>query len=247
MKKIVYISALTMLFLTGCQKDRQQLLDKIAQLEKRIEILEKKIVAQAPPRRPEVKEQTAAYDIPVGKSYVYGDPKAPVTVSVFSDYQCPFCSQAHEDLVEGIIADKDLKGKVKVVFKHFPLPFHQMARPASKAALAAGEQGGDCFWALTKKLYGGQKALSEENFKKWAEETVCKKNDGSTGKLNVAQFWKDYSSKGADYDKMIEADVQIGRTKAEVRGTPSFYVNGWKLASRNVDAVKQLIKDKHLL
>ncbi len=246
MKSLVYSSALLLFLSMGCQKNTQQMTDRIVQLEKRIEVLEKRLSA-VPAQPPAAAEQTAAFDIPVGGSYVWGNPSAPITLSLFSDYQCPFCSQAHENLVEKVLEDPELKDKVKVVFKHFPLSFHKSAKPASKAALAAGEQGSDCFWALTKKLYTGQRELNDDNFKKWAAETTCKKTDGSTGKLDATKFWTDYTTKDADYEKAIQADMELGMNKAQVRGTPAFYVNGWKLGQRNVEAVKQLAKEKNLL
>ncbi len=246
MKRLVSASALLLFLSMGCQKNTQQLTERIVQLEKRIEVLEKRATA-APAQPAAPAEQTAAFDIPVGKSFVWGNPAAPITLSLFSDYQCPFCSQAHENLVEKVLEDPELKDKVKVVFKHFPLSFHKNAKPASKAALAAGEQGSDCFWALTKKLYTGQRDLTEDNFKKWAAETTCKKNDGSTGKLDPAKFWTDYTAKDADLEKSIQADMELGMNKAQVRGTPAFYVNGWRLGQRSVEAVKQLVKEKNLL
>lgn len=249
MKGLAYLGTALIIFSFGCQKTNQQQVDKIAQLEKRIEILEKRLTAvpsQPPPSAPA--EQTSAYNIPVGESYVWGNPNAPITLAKFSDYQCPFCQIAHEGLVEKVMEDPELKDKVKVVFKHFPLSFHQNARPASKAALAAGEQGSDCFWAMTKVLYSGQKELTESNFKKWASDVSCKKNDGKVSKLDAAKFWDDYKNKDAAYEKVIEADMELGSKSANVRGTPAIYINGWKLVgTRDVQSVKRLIKDKNLM
>jgi protein-disulfide isomerase len=53
--------------------------------------------------------------------------------------------------------DPELKDKINVVFKHFPLSFHDWAKPAAKAALAAGEQGAPLFWAMTDKIFANQK------------------------------------------------------------------------------------------
>ena len=79
--------------------------------------------------------------IPVGTSAVLGKADAPITVIEFSDFKCPYCSRGGSTV-------KDLQKKypndVRVVFKHFPLAFHKEAPGASKAALAAGEQGK--FW-----------------------------------------------------------------------------------------------------
>ena len=133
------------------------------------------------------------------------------------------------------------------MFKHFPLSFHKAARPASKAALAAGEQGHDCFWEMTKKLYGGQKDLTDENFKKWAKEVKCVKASGGVATaLDANKFWSDFTTKDADYEKMIEDDMKVA-TAANIRGTPTFLLNGWKLNQRSVEAVKQLIEEKGML
>ena len=246
MKNFLYLSALLLLLGVGCKKNDQQIADRIAKLEQRIEVLEKRLAA-APTQQPAAQqEQTAAYDLPVSSSFVWGNQSAPLTLVQFSDYQCPFCKRAHESFVEKIFDDPVLKDKVKVVFKHFPLSFHKAARPASKAALAAGEQGHDCFWQMSKKLYDGQRELTEENFKKWAKEVKCTHKDGKIGPLNADKFWADYQSKDAAFEKVIKEEMELGMNKAFVRGTPSYFLNGWKVP-RSVEGMKQLIEEKGLI
>lgn len=249
MKRLMLVGGATLLLLGGCQKKDTQIVDRVAKLEERLAVIEKRVTAapQAQQQPPAQAEQTAAYDLPVGGSYVWGNPNAPITITKFSDYQCPFCLRAHETFVEKLFEDPALKDKVKVVFKHFPLSFHQNAKSASKAALAAGEQGHDCFWQMTKKLYVGQRELTPENYKKWAGELRCKGNDGKEVALDAKKFWNDYTTKDAAYEAAIKADMDLAMNKANVRGTPSFFVNGWKLGQRSVDAVKQLIEEKKLI
>jgi protein-disulfide isomerase len=249
MKRLIFGSAFALLFGFGCQKNTQ-LIEQIAKLEKRIELLEQRIKAAPAPGAPKQEEpQAQAFEIPVGDSFVWGNPSASITLTEFTDYQCPFCVKVHTDLIEKIQEDPELKSKVKVVFKHFPLSFHKNARPASKAALAAGEQGSDCFWKMTKVLYNKQKELSgeltTEDYKKWASEVQCDQN-GKVAGLNVDKFVADLKNNDAKYEKTIQADMDLGANKAQVRGTPSIYVQGWKLGQRSVEAVKQLIKDKNL-
>jgi protein-disulfide isomerase len=249
MKKLIVPVILGLLFAAGCQKNNSQVAEQIAKLEQRIEVLEKRLSA-APAQQQQGQaqaEQTQAYDLPVGSSYVMGNPSAPITLTKFSDYQCPFCERAHSTFVEKILEDPKLKDNVKIVFKHFPLSFHKNARAASKAALAAGEQGHDCFWQMTKKLYTGQRELTDENYKKWAKETKCKDNSGKVVALDVAKFEKDYKNNDEKYEKMIKEDMDLGMNKASVRGTPSFFLNGWKLSQRSVEAVKQMIEEKGML
>jgi protein-disulfide isomerase len=247
MTRLILLGSVILLLGIGCKKKDNELLDRVAKLEQRIELLEKRLGALPGQQAKAQAEQTEAFDIPIGESYVWGNPSAPITLVKFSDYQCPFCNRAHETFVEKIFEDPSLKDKVKVVFKHFPLAFHKNARPASKAALAAGEQGHDCFWQMTKKLYVGQRELTEDNFKKWAKEVKCTHKGGHVAALDAQKFWSDYTSKDATYEKMIQDDVNLGMHKANVRGTPTFYVNGWQLGQRSVDAVKQLIEEKGLI
>ncbi|HXW60292.1 MAG TPA: thioredoxin domain-containing protein [Myxococcota bacterium] len=244
MKKLIF-AVFVLIFGLGCQKKNTELLDQIAKLEQRVAALEKRLSA-APQAQPKVDEQTEAYDIPAGGSFVMGNPSAPLTLTVFSDYQCPFCDKAHESFVEKVVEDPELKNKVKVVFKHFPLSFHKNARSASKAALAAGEQGPDCFWAMTKVLYTNQRDLSDENYKKWAKESVKCNQNGKVAALNAEKFWNDFTKNDEKYEKIIKDDMDLGMSKANVRGTPSFFLNGWKVGQRSVDAVKALIKEKNL-
>lgn len=237
MKKITLSLAALALFALGCQPpaagNSKELVERIEKLEKKVEALEKR---PAPRARPQRAPQTAAYKIPVGDSAVLGPKDAKVNVTIFSDYQCPFCARV-DPMLKQIVEDSELKGKVNVVFKHFPLSFHKQAMPASKAALAAKEQGDEFFWKMSDKLYANQRELTAENFSKWA---------GEIG-LDVKKFEQDLKNNDAKYEEMIKADMKLGTTEAKVRGTPSIYVNGWELRQRSVDGVKSIIKDKKLL
>lgn len=237
MKNIVLLSlsALLLGLTFGCNSDQIKKLDeKIQGLETRVAQLEKKPSAPSPmPNLPAA--QTAAYDLPIGNSYVLGSKTAPISVTVFSDYQCPFCGSADPVLREAV-NDPELKTKINLVFKQFPLPFHPNARPAAKAALAAGEQGNDKFWAMSEKLFKNQQELSADNYVKWAKEIG----------LNVNKFKTDLKNNDAKYEAVITADMQLGTGTAKVRGTPSIFVGGWELQQRSVAGIKTLIADKKL-
>lgn len=222
---------------SACQPQQggsKELNDRIAALEKRVEAVEKRPAAAGKPAATPPPPQTAAYSIPVGSSPILGSKDAKVTVSLFSDFQCPYCSRV-DPLMKEIVKDPELKDKVNVTFKHFPLSFHQQARPASKAALAAHEQGK--FWEMSEKLFSDQKGLNSENFSKWAKEIG----------LDVKKFEKDLKEKDAEYEKILNADMELGTKTANVRGTPSIFVGGWELRERSVDGVKKLLKEKNLM
>lgn len=238
MKSFAKLGLGAALFLTlapGCKNaDNTKLTEKIENMEKRIAALEARPSAPQRPQAPAAQE--SAYALPIGTSHVMGNKSAPVTVTVFSDYQCGFCAKI-DPILSAIVKDPELKDKVNVVMKHFPLSFHKDAKPAAKAALAAGEQGTDKYWAMSEKLFQNQSQLTAENFTKWAKELG----------LNVAKFTKDLKDNDAKYEEVMKNDTELGIKVANVRGTPSIYVGGWLLGERSVDAVKNMIREKKLI
>jgi protein-disulfide isomerase len=142
---------------------------------------------------------------------VRGNPKAPVTIVLFSDFQCPFCARVNPTLAE---VEKTYGEKVKVVWKHQPLPFHPNALPAAEAAEAAREQGK--FWQFHDKLFQNQQLLSEDAYDRFAKELG----------LDVAKF------KAARTSGRFKARIQEDQALAAAvgaEGTPTMFVNGTKV------------------
>jgi protein-disulfide isomerase len=162
-----------------------------------------------------------------------GNPQARVVLVEYSDFQCPAC-RFYYPLAEKI--SREYGDRLLFVYRHFPLQQHRHAREAAWAAEAAGRQGK--FWEMHDLLFERQKDWSdqgqvEETFAGWAE---------SLG-LNREQFEKDFRSK-AVADK-VENDYRSG-LRAGLRGTPTFYLNGEKIANpRSLSDFKKLI-DKAL-
>ncbi len=150
--------------------------------------------------QPEEKVGTVA---PVSASdYVRGDKNAPITMIEYSDFECPYC-QAFQATMNQVMAD--YKGKVKWVYRFFPLSFHANATPAANAAACAGEQGK--FWEYADALYENQSSLGDALYTKLAGDL----------KLNTTKFADCYQSK--KYQSRIDADRQSG-SAANVNGTP---------------------------
>lgn len=210
-------------------------LNRLTAIDSRLRSIEDKIssgaVAQAPkqPQAP-TEDYNKVYTIDVGASYVKGKKNAPVTIVAFTDLQCPFCSRFHAPFQEALQAYPD---KVNFVIKNFPLPFHQSARPAAKAALAAGEQGK--YFEMVDALLENQKdKLNDEGYKELA------KNIG----LNVDKFSKDLKNNDAAYEDIINKDLELVNA-SDVRGTPTFFINGKKTMARDLNSIKAAI-DKAL-
>jgi protein-disulfide isomerase len=159
---------------------------------------------------------------------VWGNRNALVTLVVFSEFECPFCSR-----VEGSIdAIKEQYGpdKVRVVWKSNPLPFHKNARPASVAAeTVRALAGNDAFWKFHKSAFANQKALTRENFEKWAQEAG----------VDMAKF-KDALDKNT-YAAKVDQDLALGQ-KLGVKGTPHTFINGVVVnGAQPVDKFKEVV------
>ncbi|HEY0515084.1 MAG TPA: thioredoxin domain-containing protein [Thermoanaerobaculia bacterium] len=137
-----------------------------------------------------------------------GPANAPVTIVEFSDFQCPFCSRLTPTIQE---VEKKYGDKVRVVFRQYPLPFHQFAQKAAEASLCANDQGK--FWQLHDVMFANQSALGVDQLKTAA---------AGLG-LNADKFNKclDSGEKAA----MIQADQKDGQA-AGVSGTPAMFING---------------------
>jgi protein-disulfide isomerase len=155
----------------------------------------------------------------------FGPANAKVQVVEFSDFQCPFCSQA-ASVVHQIRAKYG--DRVRFTFRQFPLPMHPNAREAAEAALAAGTQGK--FWEFHDRLFKSQNQLDRAALEQHAKEAG----------LNVAAFKKSLDEH--KFAPAVDADLKLGE-KAQVNGTPSMFVNGKRVANpTNFEVVSGLIE-----
>ena len=166
---------------------------------------------------------TIVYNLPVNQSAIKGPRDAPVTITVFDDFQCPYCARLLPTL-DRVMATYPTK--VRLVFKHFPLSNHKFANQAAKASIAARNQGK--FWPLHDQLFANYNKLNEEKIRQLAE------NVG----LDMARFEKDITN--PELQQEISADMKLG-TDSGVRGTPSVYINGVQLKDRSIKGFRQAI------
>jgi protein-disulfide isomerase len=141
-----------------------------------------------------------------------GDPKAPITIVEFSDFECPYCVRAEESIKKVLAA---YPGKVRLVYRDYPLPNHTRAPKASEAALCAGDQGK--YWEMHEKLFANSRALEVGQLKQYAKDLG----------LTADKFDKCLDS--GDKAKLVEASKKAGE-EAGVSGTPAFFINGRPLS-----------------
>jgi protein-disulfide isomerase len=164
-------------------------------------------------------------DINISGSPFQGPADAPVAIVVFSDFQCPYCARV------GAIIDqvrKQYPKEVKSVFKHFPLPNHPYALPAAKASMAAHAQGK--FWEFHDQLF--------ENFSRLNEQKIEEIRAGLG--LDKAKF--DQVAAAPQTLQKIIADRQEGEA-AEVRGTPTIFVNGRMVRPPSLEGIKEAVEE----
>jgi protein-disulfide isomerase len=152
--------------------------------------------------------------VPVSsKDPVWGKRDAPVTVVVYSDFQCPYCSRVEPTLQQ--VRDTYGPDKVRMVWKNNPLPFHQNAKPAAEAAQGVfALAGSDAFWKWHDAAFKNQASLGTDSYVKWAQDAGVKDANAFRAGLD-AHKWAD----------KVEKDLNDGKS-AGVQGTPSFFVNG---------------------
>lgn len=144
----------------------------------------------------------------------WGKADAPVTIVEISDFECPFCSRVNPTMAR--IKKEYGQDKVRIVWKHNPLPFHKNARPAHEAAATVHALGGD-FWKFHDLAFANQKQLTPENIQKWAVEAGV-----DAQKFKAAFDAKKYAGK-------VDKDMALAN-KIGARGTPHFRINGVALS-----------------
>ncbi len=178
-------------------------------------------------KMPQAEDLNKEYKIDIGRSPVKGKKDAKVTIVEFSDFQCPFSKRFHVVIADVLNA---FPNGVKFVFKNFPLSMHPQARSAAKASLAAGEQGK--YWEMVELLFQNNQNLSDDKYKELA---------GQLG-MDVEKFTRDYKEKDAEWEKLIKDDMAVADS-VDVRGTPTFYINGKKTMARDLAGFKAQIEE----
>ena len=137
-----------------------------------------------------------------------GPEDAPITIVQFAEFQCPYCGRAKE-VIDQVM--EKYEGKVRMVYRDFPLSFHDRAIPAAIAANCAGEQGQ--YWPMYDALMSNQRALAESDLTKHATTLGLDLDKWNTCRKDPAQ------------EAEVQKDFEDG-TKAGVQGTPAFFING---------------------
>lgn len=168
-----------------------------------------------PPAAPAAPDSGSA-KVSVDDDPVMGSKNAPLTVIEFSDYECPFCKRSFSDVIPNLKKDYIDTGKVKFVYRDFPLGFHQNAEKEAEAAECSRAQGGDAvYFKFHDQIF--TKTTSNGTGLALDQLPIIAKDLG----LNVSQFQQCLDS--GKYKDEVAKDIADG-TAAGVSGTPTWFI-----------------------
>ncbi len=171
--------------------------------------------------------------VPVGQNDpVWGSPSAPVTVVIFTDYQCPFCGRMYATLRS--LRDTYGEQRLRLVLKHYPLPFHPYARDTAIAAEAVRALGGNrAFWAFTDLAFANQLDLGTNAVEDWVRAAG----------VDVYRFRSEVQN--PVHARKVDDDLALGN-RLGVRGTPNTFIDGRLIAGAQPAEQFTSVIDDHL-
>jgi len=148
-------------------------------------------------------------DIIPTKDVFVGDPKAPVTLMEYGDYESEACAKVNE--VVGKLLEM-YEGKLRFNFRHFPLTkIHQHAMKAAEASLGAAQEGK--FWEMHNTLFEHRRRLGAISLREYAKDCGVVNKKFLDHLVNSTYGWQ------------VKSDLMEGLNKG-VRDVPAFFING---------------------
>ncbi|MGB6553296.1 MAG: thioredoxin domain-containing protein, partial [Candidatus Binataceae bacterium] len=144
-----------------------------------------------------------------------GPADAPVTIVEFADFECPFCAHAFGEIET--LANTTYKGKIKIIFKNYPLNVHPWAKTAAIGAECARLQNPDAFWDFARYYYANQGQITPKN--------VQQKIDEEAAKLSLDDTVLKACMAGSQAAQRIAQD-ETDANAVKVSSTPTFFING---------------------
>jgi len=164
------------------------------------------VVANAPGNAP-----PAIAEVSIDDDAIKGEKDAPVTIIEFSDYECPFCARFYSQTLNQIDEKYIKTGKVRLVYRDFPLSIHANAPKAGEAAECAGEQ--DKYYEMHDILFENGVSGGVASYKVFA------------GQIGLDQAKFDSCLDSGEMASEVQKDFADG-SKYGVQGTPAFFING---------------------
>lgn len=162
-----------------------------------------------------------------------GPANAPVTIVEFADFECPHCAHAM-GVVETAVESR-YSGKIRLVFKNFPLQGHQWAHAAAIAGQCVLLQNPGVFWDFAREIYRDQALINTDNLSQRVDD-FARHNQLDTDALHACEM-------GQAADQMVNQDIADGQ-KANVVSTPTLFVNGIPVLGAERDVLDSVINSE---
>jgi protein-disulfide isomerase len=162
-----------------------------------------------------------------------GPANAPITIVEFADFECPHCAHAM-GIVETVVESK-YTGKVRLVFKNFPLQGHQWAHAAAVAAQCVYLQNPATFWDFAREIYRDQAFITPDNLGQHIED-FAHRNQLDPEALHACEM-------GQAADQRVAQDIQDGE-KARVTSTPTLFINGIPVLGAEPEVLDSVINSE---
>jgi protein-disulfide isomerase len=171
--------------------------------------------------------KTKEVEIIPTKDVFVGDPKAPVTLMEYGDYESEACAKVNE-VVDKLL--KQFEGKMRFNFRHFPLTkVHQHAMKAAEASLGAAQEGK--FWEMHTAIFANRRRLGAISLREYAKEVGVVNKKFLDNLVNSTYGWQ------------VRSDLLEGLDKG-VRDVPAFFINGELFTGKpTFDNLKKGIED----
>jgi protein-disulfide isomerase len=175
-----------------------------------------------------VEDPNAIYNVPAGTSPMLGPANALVTIVTFADYECPYCGRGNATVNQVI---KAYPGKVRMIYKHYPLPSHTGGKRAAEAAFCVMKTSNlATFWKIHGKFYQAMDGYDDKTL------LAAAKSVGANVAL-VKACMADPKQR-----EPLAADMTLG-TNLGVDGTPAFFINGKKISgAQPIDVFKKEVE-----
>jgi len=180
------------------------------------------------------KQQALAAALTAGNFPSLGPKEAPVSIALFSDFQCPYCARMAHMLRQEVLPTE--AKTTRLVFRYFPLSGHDWALAAAQATACAQEQGDDYFWRLHDFLFEHQKEFTPDNVVSRLTEEAKRFRRFDSARFTGCVIGKKTAAK-------IDLDIAFG-TQNGVTGTPTLFINGQRVASVTAsEQIRTLIRE----
>jgi len=179
------------------------------------------------------KLEALAASLATGHFPATGPKDAPISIVIFSDFECPFCAQAGKGLFTDVLSTE--KDKIRLVFRNFPLAMHPWARAAAEAGVCAQRQDEKYFWEFHDYLFANQREINKQNLR---EKLLERATTMENFKVDEFESCLDHGTAAAAVEQDITLGNQIG-----IAATPTLFVNGHRLSGYRPEQIRTLIRE----